>query len=136
MLILLVVRTLRSFRGHLMNKDNHLVYYVPGSLRNNKIDVVNHGNVAGTLDDNFKMASNSTHNVHYVTSFILVHGPDIPPVNPPHQERMIPILFCSWDLSGYHHHQIGMDYLWDAIFKKAAIEISEIKFSPITQFLG
>ena len=24
--------------------------------------------------------------------------------------------------SGYHHHQIWMDYLWDAIFKMAAIE--------------
>ena len=39
---------------------------------NNKIDVANHGNVAGTLDDNFKMAYNITHNVHYVTPFILV----------------------------------------------------------------
>ena len=30
--------------------------------------------------------------------------------------------------SGCHHHQIGMDYMciWDAIFKIAAIEISEI----------
>ena len=34
--------------GHLMNKDiNHLFYYVPGSHGNNKIDVANHGNVAG-----------------------------------------------------------------------------------------
>ena len=62
-----VVRPLRSCRGHLMAKDSHLFYYVPGSHRNNK----NHGNVAGTLDDNFKMASNSTHNVHYATPFIL-----------------------------------------------------------------
>ena len=31
--------------------------------------------------------------------------------------------------SGCHHHQIGMDYLWDAIFKMAATEIT---FSPIT----
>ena len=38
--------------------------------------------------------------------------------------------------SAYHHHQIGMDYLWDAIFKMAAIETSEITCSPITQFLG
>ena len=30
-----------------MNKDNHLFYYVPGSHSNNKIDVANHGNVAG-----------------------------------------------------------------------------------------
>ena len=43
----LLVRTLRSSRGHLMNKDNHLFYYVPGSHSNNKIDVANHGNVAG-----------------------------------------------------------------------------------------
>ena len=28
-----------------------------------------------------------------------------------------------------------MDYLWDAIFKMAAIKISEIKFLPITQLL-
>ena len=28
--------------------------------------------------------------------------------------------------SGCYHHQIGMDYLWDAIFKMAAIEISRI----------
>ena len=38
--------------------------------------------------------------------------------------------------SGCHHYQIGMDYLWDAIFKMAAIEINEITFSPITQFLS
>ena len=44
--IIEVVRTLRSSRGHLMNKVNHLFYYVPGSHRNNKIDVANHGNVA------------------------------------------------------------------------------------------
>ena len=37
---------------------------------------------------------------------------------------------------GCHYHQIGIDYLWDAIFKMAAIEISEITFSPTTQFLG
>ena len=30
-----------------------------------------------------------------------------------------------------HHQQIGMD-MWDAIFKMAAIEISEIIFSPKT----
>ena len=29
-----------------------------------------------------------------------------------------------------------MDYLCDAIFKMAAIEISVITFLPITQFLG
>ena len=44
-----IVRTLRSSHGHLMNKDNHLFYYVPGSHGNNKIDVANHGNVAGIL---------------------------------------------------------------------------------------
>ena len=66
---LVVVRTLRSSRGHLMNKVNHLFYYVPGSHSNNKIDVANHGNFL------------------------------------------------------------------DAIFKMAAIEISEITFSAITQFL-
>ena len=38
--------------------------------------------------------------------------------------------------SGCHHYQIGMDYLWDVIFKMATIEISEITFSPITQLLG
>ena len=63
-----------SCRGHLMIKDSSslLFYYVPGSHGNNKIDVANHGNFAGTRDDNFKMASNSTHNVHYVhvTPFI------------------------------------------------------------------
>ena len=42
-----LVRTLRSSRGHLMNKHNHLFYYVPGSHSNNKVDVANHGNVAG-----------------------------------------------------------------------------------------
>ena len=64
-----IVRPLRSCHGHLIIKDSHLFYYVPGSHINNKIDVANHGNVAGTLDDNFKMASNSSHNVHYVTPF-------------------------------------------------------------------
>ena len=44
--LLIVVRTLRSSRGHLMNKVNHLFYYVPGSHSYNKIDVANHGNVA------------------------------------------------------------------------------------------
>ena len=43
------------------------------------------------------------------------------------QERMKPILFCYWNLSQYknkcHHHQIGMDYLYDAIFKMAANEV-------------
>ena len=43
------------------------------------------------------------------------------------QERMKPILFCYWDLSqckgGCHHYQIGMDYLYDAIFKMAASEL-------------
>ena len=38
--------------------------------------------------------------------------------------------------SGFRRHQIGIDYLWDAIFKMAAIEIGGIIFSPITQFLG
>ena len=33
-----------------MNKDNHLIYYVTGSLSNNKIDVAN-------LDAIFKMAA-------------------------------------------------------------------------------
>ena len=42
----IIVRTLRASRGHLMNKDSHLFYYVPGSHSNNKIDVANHGNVA------------------------------------------------------------------------------------------
>ena len=42
----LLVQTLRSSRGHLMNKDNHLLYYVPGLHSNNKIVVANHGNVA------------------------------------------------------------------------------------------
>ena len=37
-----------SFGEHLMNKDNHLFLYVPGSLKANKVDVANHGNVAGT----------------------------------------------------------------------------------------
>ena len=32
-----------------------------------------------------------------------------------------------------HINQIGMDYLWDAIFKMAAIEINGLTFSPITQ---
>ena len=33
--------------------------------------------------------------------------------------------------SGCHHHQIGMDNLFDAIFKMAAIKISVITFSKI-----
>ena len=37
--------------------------------------------------------------------------------------------------SGCHHHQIGMDNLWDAIFKMATIKISGNTFSPLTQFL-
>ena len=37
--------------------------------------------------------------------------------------------------SGCHHHKIGMDNLWDAIFKMAAIKMSIITFSPLTQFL-
>ena len=41
-------------------------------------------------------------------------------------------LVRTWK-NGCHHHQIGMDYLCDAIFKMAAIEISGITFSPITQ---
>ena len=99
-----VVRTLRSSRGHLMNTDNHLFYYVPGSHSNNKIDGANHRNVAGILGDNFKMASNSTHNVHYGTPFIQSMGSIYP------QERMRPILFCSWNMkSGCHQHQIGKD---------------------------
>ena len=43
---------------------------------------------------------------------------------------------CPNMKSGCRRHQIGMDYLWDAIFKMAAIEISGIIFSPVTQFLG
>ena len=43
---------------------------------------------------------------------------------------------CPNMKSGCHHHQIGMDYLYDAILKMAAIEISGITFSPIIQFLG
>ena len=38
--------------------------------------------------------------------------------------------------SGCHHHQIGMNYLCDAIFKMAATEIGKIMFLPITQLLG
>ena len=68
----------------------------------------------------------------------VVYGPDRPPVHPP---RNVWDLFyfvlgtCLNMKSGCHHHQIGMDYLWDAIFKMAAIEISGIIFSPVTQFL-
>ena len=128
---LLLVRTFRSFRGHFMNKDDHLYFYVPESLRNNKIDVANHGNVAGTLDDDFKMASNSTHNVHYVTQFILVHVPDIPHVNPPPPRNVWYLLYFVPGTypnlkNGCHHHQIGMDYLWDAIFKVTAIELVKL----------
>ena len=39
---------------------------------------------------------------------------------------------CPNMKSGCRRHQIGMDYLWDAIFKMATIEISVIIFSPIT----
>ena len=35
-----------------------------------------------------------------------------------------------------HHHQIGMDQMWDAIFKMAAIEMSGNTFSPMTHSLG
>ena len=51
-----------------MIKDSHLFYYVPGSYSNTEIDVAKHGHVAGSMDDNFKMASNNTQNVHYVTT--------------------------------------------------------------------
>ena len=64
------------------------------------------------------------------------------PIDPPCTPRNVRDLFyfvpgtCPNMKSGCHHHQIGMDYLYDAIFKMAAIEISGITFSPITQFLG
>ena len=57
--------------------------------------------------------------IHFGFYGLLVNGPDRPPCTPPPpQEHMRPILFCSWD------------------FQMAAIEISGITFSPITQFLG
>ena len=40
---------------------------------------------------------------------------------------------CPNMKSGCRRHQIGMDYLWDAIFKMAAIEIIGIIFSPVTR---
>ena len=50
------------------------------------------------------------------------------PIDPPPHERMRPIYVvpgtCPNMKSGCHHqHQIGMDYLWGAIFKMAAIKI-------------
>ena len=38
------------------------------------------------------------------------------------QEPMKPILFCYMK-SGCHYHPIGIDYLYDAIFKMAASEV-------------
>ena len=58
------------FRGHLMNKDIHLFCMFLGHSETTKSML----SIMEMLDDNFKMASNSTHNVHYVTPFILVPG--------------------------------------------------------------
>ena len=55
----------------------------------------------------------------------IVHTPRAPP--PP---RNVSDLFyfvpgtCLNMKSGFHHHQIGMDNLWDAILKMTAIKIS------------
>ena len=60
---------------------------------------------------------------------------------PPPPPRNVSDLFyfvpgtCLNMKSGCHHHQIGMDNLWDAIFNMAAIKISGITFSPLTQFV-
>ena len=48
---------------------------------------------------------------HWVCS--LVYGPDRPPVHPP-QERMRPILFCSWDLSE-HEKWMPPSPNWDGL---------------------
>ena len=57
------------------------------------------------------------------------------------------LLVALWDLfyfvhwtplnmkSGCHHHQIGMNYLCDVIFKMAATKIGKIMFLAITQLL-
>ena len=44
----------------------------------------------------------------------VVYGPDRPPVHPPPQERMRPILFCSWDLSE-HEKWMPPSPNWDGL---------------------
>ena len=61
-------------------------------------------------------------------------GPIDPPCTPPPPPG--DLLYCVPGTcpnmkSGCHHHQIGMDYLWDANFKMAVVKISGITFSPI-----
>ena len=45
---------------------------------------------------------------------VVVYGPDRPPVHPPPQERMKPILFCSWDLSK-HEKWMPPSLNWDGL---------------------
>ena len=65
--------------------------------------------------------------------------PPPPPPGNPHRDVRDLFYFvpgtCPNMKSGCQHHQTGMDYLWGAIFKMAAIKICGITFSPITQFL-
>ena len=53
------------------------------------------------------------HDDPYVCICMLVYGPDRPPVHPP-QERMRPILFCSWDLSE-HEKWMPPSPNWDGL---------------------
>ena len=68
---------------------------------------------------------------------LVVHGPDRPPVHPPR---------TVWDLfyfvhgtsltmkNGCHHHQNGMDYLYDVISKMAAGEIGKFHIFTYLSF--
>ena len=73
-------------------------------------------------------------NLHISTIVHIPHAPSPPPPGMYETFYFVPGI-CLNMKSGYHHHQIWMDYLWDAIFKIAAIKISRITFSTKTQFL-
>ena len=45
----------------------------------------------------------------------IVHGPDRPPVNPPPQERVRPILICSWDLSEHEKWMPPSPSNWEGL---------------------
>ena len=74
-------------------------------------------------------------------NILSVHGPDRPLLHPPPPPGTYETYFMFSPgtylnmKSGCNQHQIGMNYLWDAIFKIATIEICQITFSPITLFL-
>ena len=65
---------------------------------------------------------------------MVVYGPDRPPVHPPPQERVRPILCCSCDLSE-HEKWMPPSPNWDGLPMGRHFQISGITFSPIIQFL-